>query len=36
MESSTLSGKPRKILGWAWMLMMLLAAAVAIGHAIWG
>jgi hypothetical protein len=36
MEANTLSGKPRKVLSWAWMVMMVLAGAVAIGKFFFG
>jgi hypothetical protein len=36
MEANTLSGKPRKILNWAWIVMMVLAGAVAIGKVFFG
>jgi hypothetical protein len=36
MEANTLSGKPRKIMSWAWAIMMVLAALVAIGSAFFG
>lgn len=36
MESNTLSGKPRKIMLWAWAVMMVLAALGAIGSDLFG
>jgi hypothetical protein len=36
MEGTTLTGTPRKIMNWAGLVMMLLAAAVAIGNVIFG
>jgi len=36
MESNTLQGKPRKIMQWTWMVMMVTAFLAAIGTAIFG
>ena len=36
MEANTLSGKPRKIMLWAWAIMMVLAAIAAIGADFFG
>jgi hypothetical protein len=36
MESNTLPAKPRKIMNWAWMIMLVTAALVAAGSAVFG
>jgi hypothetical protein len=36
MESNTLPAKPRKIMNWVWLVMMVLAFVVAIGNAVFG
>ena len=36
MESNTLSGRPRAIMNWLWVVMLVLAALVAIGSTVFG
>jgi hypothetical protein len=36
MESNTLPSGPRKIMNWGWMVMLVTAALVAVGSAIFG
>ena len=35
-ESNTLSPKPRRVLSWVWMIMMVTALLAAIGRAVFG
>ena len=35
-EINTLSPKPRRVLGWVWMIMMVTALLAAIGRAVFG